>query len=93
MNNILFKAEDCIINVRTMGVLVKNGKILIQWDKDGNEYSLPSGHIKLGETTTDRLVRGHKKKRVAHHFWKFLTNYKYFDSFIMLSFNLFINII
>ncbi len=57
MTDILFKADDYVFEVRTAGVLVKDGKILVQRDKDGNEYALPGGHIKLGETTADGLVR------------------------------------
>lgn len=33
----------------------KNGKILVQRDKNGNEYALPGDHVKPGETTVDRL--------------------------------------
>ena len=65
MADILFKADDYIFDVRTVGVLVKDGKILVQRDKDGNEYALPGGHIKLGETTADGLVREYKEETGA----------------------------
>ena len=55
MADILFKADDYIFDVRTVGVLVK----------DGNEYALPGGHIKLGETTADGLVREYKEETGA----------------------------
>ena len=65
MCDILFKADDYIFDVRTVGVLVKDGKILVQRDKEGNEYALPGGHIKLGETTADGLVREYKEETGA----------------------------
>ena len=65
MADILFKADDYIFDVRTVGVFVKDGKILVQRDKDGNEYALPGGHIKLGETTADGLVREYKEETGA----------------------------
>ena len=65
MADILFKADNYIFDVRTVGVLVKDGKILVQRDKDGNEYALPGGHIKLGETTADGLVREYKEETGA----------------------------
>lgn len=35
----LFTTEEYICDLRTVAVLVKNGKILVQRDKDGNEYA------------------------------------------------------
>ena len=37
-------------------VLVRDGKLLVQRDRDGSEYALPGGHIKIGETTVDGIV-------------------------------------
>ena len=65
MADILFKADDYIFDIRTVGVLVKDDKILVQRDGDGNEYALPGGHIKLGETTADGLVREYKEETGA----------------------------
>lgn len=65
MADILFKTDDYIFDVRTVGVLVKDRKILVQRDKDGNEYALPGGHVKLGETTADGLVREYKEETGA----------------------------
>ena len=53
----LFSSENYICDVRTVGVLVRNGKLLVQRDKDGAEYALPGGHIKIGETLEDGLKR------------------------------------
>ena len=52
-----FKTSEYICDLRTVGVLVRDGKLLVQRDRDGIEYALPGGHVKIGETTTDGLVR------------------------------------
>lgn len=61
----LFKTEEYICDVRTVGVLFKDNKILVQRDVDGNEYALPGGHIKVGETLEDGLVREFKEETNA----------------------------
>ena len=53
----LFAAEDYICDLRTVAVLVKDGKLLVQRDRDGSEYALPGGHVKIGETLEDSLIR------------------------------------
>lgn len=61
----LFKTEEYICDVRTVGVLFKDDKILVQREADGNEYALPGGHIKIGETLEDGLVREFKEETNA----------------------------
>ena len=53
----LFTSEDYICGLRTVGVLIHNNKILVQRDRNGNEYALPGGHIKIGETSEQGLIR------------------------------------
>jgi len=53
----LFTVDNCICDVRTVGVLVRDGKILVQRDTGGCEYALPGGHIRIGETLEEGLVR------------------------------------
>ena len=53
----LFTTDEYICDLRTVAVLVKDGKILVQRDKDGNEYALPGGHVKIGETLEAGLIR------------------------------------
>lgn len=65
MDDILFKSEDHIFAVGVAGILVKDGKLLVQRDRGGNEYALPGGHIKFGETTADGLVREYKEETGA----------------------------
>ncbi len=70
----LFSADTYICDIRTVGVLVKNNKILVQRDKDGNEFALPGGHIKIGETLEDGLLREYKEEtgidiKIKHMLW------------------------
>lgn len=53
----MFTAEEYICDVRVAAVLINNNKILVQREKDGDEYALPGGHIKIGETSEDCLIR------------------------------------
>ena len=61
----LFKTDEYICDLRTVGVLIHDGKLLVQRDKDGNEYALPGGHVKIGETTEDGLIREYKEETGA----------------------------
>ncbi len=70
----LFSADTYVCDIRTVGVLVKNDKILVQREEDGNEYALPGGHIKIGETLEDGLVREYKEEtgidiKIKHMLW------------------------
>ena len=60
-----FKTDGYICDLRTVGVLVRDGKLLVQRDRDGNQYALPGGHVKIGETTTGGLVREYKEETGA----------------------------
>ena len=53
----LFTGEGYVCGLRAAGVLIRNNMILVQKDKDGNEYALPGGHIKVGETLIEELQK------------------------------------
>ncbi len=53
----LFTGDGYVCDLRTVGVLIKDNMILVQRDKDGDEYALPGGHVKIGETLEDGLIR------------------------------------
>lgn len=53
----LFAADEYICDVRAAAVLIRDNKILVQRDREGREYALPGGHIKIGETLEDGLIR------------------------------------
>ena len=38
-------------------MLVQDGKILVQRERNGNECALPGGHVKIGETLEEMGVR------------------------------------
>lgn len=61
----LFRSADYSCDLRTVGVLVRDGKILVQRDRDSTEYALPGGHVKIGETTVDGLVREYMEETGA----------------------------
>lgn len=58
----LFASKEYFCDLRTVGVLVRNNKILVQRDKNGNEYALPGGHIKIGETLENGLIREYREE-------------------------------
>ncbi|SMF85567.1 ADP-ribose pyrophosphatase [Paenibacillus uliginis N3/975] len=50
-----FRDETSVCLFRTVGVLLRNNKILVQCDK--GIYALPGGHVKIGETSEETLIR------------------------------------
>ena len=60
-----FATEDYTCDLRTVGVLIQNNKILVQRDRDGSEFALPGGHVKICETLEDGLHREYKEETGA----------------------------
>lgn len=58
----LFAGDDFVCGLRAVGVMLNGGRILVQRDRSGNEYALPGGHIKIGETTEAALIREYKEE-------------------------------
>lgn len=54
--DILFKTEDFVFSYRVGGLLIHDGKILLQRSKD-DDYAIIGGHVASLETTKDTLVR------------------------------------
>ena len=52
-----FAGDGYVCGLRTAGVLIRDHMVLVQRDRDGNEYALPGGHVKIGETLEDGLIR------------------------------------
>lgn len=61
----LFIDENSICNFRSIGVLIHEGKILVQRDKNGSEYALPGGHVITGETAEQSIIREYKEETGA----------------------------
>ena len=54
--DILFKTEDHVFSYRVGGILVENGKVLLQRDKNG-DHAVIGGHVSFMEQAKDTLVR------------------------------------
>jgi putative transcriptional regulator len=52
----LFEIDNNICDLRVAGILIKNNKIVVQRDKNGSEYAIPGGHVKIGETTEEAIL-------------------------------------
>lgn len=61
----LFETDNTICDLRVAGILIKDNKLLAQRDKKGNEYAIPGGHVKIGETTEEALIREYKEEAGA----------------------------
>lgn len=69
-----FKEAGQICNVRVAGVVIKEGHLLVQKEKDGEIYALPGGHLKMQESSKESLVREFKeelgiKVQCEHFLW------------------------
>jgi len=60
-----FSKDNSICNFRTVGVLIRGDKILVQREKDSLEYALPGGHVKINETSEQSLIREYKEETGA----------------------------
>ena len=60
--DIILQTVETCFGVRTVGVAVQNGKVLVQREVNGNEYALPGGTVKIGETTEEALVREYREE-------------------------------
>lgn len=54
--DILFKTDEYVFSYRVAGLLVRDGKILLQRDKLG-DHAVPGGHVSFMETTEETLKR------------------------------------
>jgi len=61
----LYSDGENTCSFRTVGLLIRNNKILVQREKDGTEYALPGGHVKIGETSEESLIREYKEETGA----------------------------
>ncbi len=63
--DILFNTENYIFSYRVAGILIRNGKILLQKPKNDSGYSIPGGHVALGELSSETLIREFKEEMNA----------------------------
>ena len=62
MADILFKTDDYIFSYRVGGVLIHNGRVLMQNAEGDDGYAFVGGHVAFGETTDETLVREFKEE-------------------------------
>jgi ADP-ribose pyrophosphatase YjhB (NUDIX family) len=60
--DIIFKTEEYVFSYRVAGLLVHNGKVLLQRPQGDTAYAIPGGHVALGETNGETLVREFKEE-------------------------------
>ena len=62
MSDILFKTDEYIFSYRVGGVLIHNGKVLMQNAEGDDGYAFIGGHVAFGETTDETLAREFKEE-------------------------------
>ena len=62
MADILFKTDDFVFSYRVGGVLIRDGKVLMQNVEGDDGYAFPGGHVTFGETTDQTLIREFKEE-------------------------------
>jgi len=62
MADILFKTNDYVFSYRVAGILIRNGKVLLQKPVNDTGYAFPGGHVNFGETNEETLVREFKEE-------------------------------
>lgn len=51
-----------LCNFRVAGVLVRDGRLLVQRERFGDEYALPGGHVQVGEEAAQALAREYREE-------------------------------
>lgn len=57
MRDLLYRDKDYVFSYRVAGVAVREGRVLVQKPLDDDGYSIPGGHVSLGETNAQTLQR------------------------------------
>jgi 8-oxo-dGTP pyrophosphatase MutT (NUDIX family) len=57
MQDIIFSTDEFVFSYRVAGICVKNGKVLLQKPTNDTGYAFPGGHVTLGETNEQTLIR------------------------------------
>lgn len=62
MQDVLFKTESFVFSYRIAGILIRDGKLLLQKPRNDDGYSFPGGHVSFGETSDKALIREFKEE-------------------------------
>ena len=57
MPDILFKTDEFVFSYRVAGICMQTGRVLLQKPTHDAGYAFPGGHVALGETNAETLVR------------------------------------
>lgn len=60
--DILFKDEDGVFSYRVGGILIRNGRVLLQQCNEEKSYAVPGGHVNFGEISKDAVIREFKEE-------------------------------
>ncbi len=60
--DILFRSTAGIFSFRVAGILIREGKVLLQSTPDDPGYAFPGGHVNLGELSSAALAREFKEE-------------------------------
>lgn len=62
MKDILFQTETDVFSYRVAGILIHDGKVLLQKPRNDDGYAFPGGHVGFGETSIEALIRELKEE-------------------------------
>jgi len=60
--DILFKTDEYVFSYRVAGICIQNGKVLLQKPTNDTAFAFPGGHVELGETNAQTLIREFKEE-------------------------------
>ena len=63
--DLFFKTDDFVFSYRLAGILIKNGKVLLQKALNEVGYAFPGGHAAFPETNEETLKREFKEEIAA----------------------------
>ncbi len=55
--DILFKTDEFVFSYRVAGILIHDGHVLLQKPDNDTGYAFPGGHVGIGETNEETLIR------------------------------------
>ncbi|MBQ8642381.1 MAG: NUDIX domain-containing protein [Clostridia bacterium] len=62
MSDIFFRTPEYVFSCRTAGILIREGRVLLQKPDDDEGYAVPGGHVAFGETNAETLIREYREE-------------------------------